>query len=161
MASDKQAKTETPAPEKLDNPNVAAQSPLKLNVVSLISPFWGWIIGHWKIAIFLILALVIFVQYELIAHYKAEAKAYSTAITTLTESLTVANNALADQNKQIQDAKAAGEVKQKQLDDLQVTINTKNVADQKIIDALRKRPVGTTCQDALDYVNNYIGEVKW
>lgn len=152
---------EIPVPEKLDNLHAAAMKPLKLNAVSFVNPVLGWFLEHWKLTLFLILISIIGIEYLLIKHYKAEANASDIAITTLTTSLNTANQALIDQNNKIDAAKKDGNEKQKQLDDLQKILKKKAIADKKIIDDLRNKPIGTTCEDALKDMVDYIGTLKW
>lgn len=148
-------------PEKLKDLHIAAQNPLKLNVISMINPVLGWVVSHWKIALFLILILVIYVQHELINHYKAENSANVIEISTLKANVSTLTSTIADQNQKIQDAAKDNKNKQDQLDALDKKLKDKEIKDQQTIDALRKKPIGTTCQDALNFMDDYIKAGKW
>lgn len=149
------------AHEKLSDLNIAAAGPLKLNVVSLVNPVLGWLVDNWQLSLILMLCIAVFFEYEMVKHYKAQVVVDQTVIATLNSSLDTANEAITDQNKKIEEAKTQGANKQKELDDLSKKLKDKNIVDQKTIDALRKKPVGTTCEDALKYMNDYIGTFKW
>ena len=152
--------TEKETPEKLQEAPPLPVKP-KLNILSMVNPFLGFIVGHWKIALFLLICSVMYIQYELIRHYKAELKADNTVISTLNQSLATDNKAIEDQNTKIKKDAYDAKTKQKELDDLQKTLDKKSVNDQKIIDALRQKSSGTTCDDALKFMDDYIGTLKW
>ena len=161
MESKDNSQNHTPDLKKLDNINVAAKGAFKLNVISIINPVLGWVVSHWKLALFLILCFIIFVQHELIKHYKLENSANTIEISTLKDNLKNANAALEDQNKKIQDAAKNSEDKKKQIDALTQQLKDKSVKDKQTIDALRNKPIGTTCQDAIKFLDDYIGANKW
>jgi hypothetical protein len=133
----------------------------KLGIMDAINPILGFVISHWKIALFAIMLLVIYIEFKLIEDYKQDIKNDAAAISALKIDLKQSNDAIADQNKKIDAAKADGDAKQKQLDDLQAKLKAKGIIDQKTINDLRKKPSGTTCDDALKFMNDYIGGVKW
>lgn len=146
---------------KLEDPHIAGSlGPMKLGAATLINPFLGFFIDNWKIMLFIAMAGAIYFEYKIIGHYRLAAAADAVQISTLKTDLKQSNEAINDQNKKIQEFSKDSQDKQKKFDALAQELKDKGAKDQKAIDTLRKKPLGNTCDDALKFMNDYIGDLK-
>lgn len=137
----------------------------ELRGISVVNPFLGFIIDHWQaILLGLIMSGAVgtfFVQKALIKHYKEAYNNEKVIVQQVQEDNANLVTQLKDQNQKIIKFGEDAAAKDKVINELQKTVDSKQVALIALRKKLNAKQAPTTCDESVNYLDNTVDLITW